>query len=95
MATLFAICWFPWFSIMLLYTLNYKSQSLSTLSHVFVLVRYITSIVSTFLYSFLRPNFYGALKKAANEGGKILLELKRFLYHSNPVEEGTSPMRSK
>ena len=71
MATLFAICWFPWFSIMLLYTLNYKSQSLSTLSHVFVLVRYITSIVSTFLYSFLRPNFYGALKKQLTRGARF------------------------
>ena len=71
MATLFAICWFPWFSIMLLFTLNYKSQSLSTLSHVFTLVRYITSIASPFLYSFLRPNFYGALKKQLTRGARF------------------------
>lgn len=68
MAALFAICWFPWFSIMLLFTLDYKSQSLYTLSHVFTLVRYITSIVNPFLYSFLRPNFYGALKKQLKKG---------------------------
>ena len=68
MATLFAICWFPWFSIMLLFTLDYKSQYLHTLSHVVTLVRYITSIVNPFLYIFLRPNFYGALKKLLPRG---------------------------
>lgn len=63
MAALFAVCWFPWFALMLLYTLNFSLQSLDTPAHVFTLVRYITSVINPFLYSLLRPDFNTGLKK--------------------------------
>ena len=62
MATLFAICWFPWFIIMLLLILKLIQQAHETPSHIFALVRYLTSIINPFLYSLLRPDFYAALK---------------------------------
>ena len=62
MATLFAVCWFPWFTLMLLFSLNFNAQALNTPAHVFTLVRYITSVINPFLYSLLRPDFYKALK---------------------------------
>lgn len=70
MATLFAICWLPWFSLMLLYAIKFEPKaSLLVPSHVFTLVRYTTSVINPLLYSLLRPDFYAALKKVMKRTG--------------------------
>ena len=60
MATIFLVCWLPWFILMLLHTL--KIYDLEVPSHVFVLVRYTTSIINPALYTFFRRDFKTALK---------------------------------
>ena len=62
MATTFSICWFPWFLLSLLFSLRFEPKALEVPSHVFVLVRYITSVINPLLYSLLRPDFYAAMK---------------------------------
>ena len=62
MATIFLVCWFPWFILMLLYKIKDDANELELLAHVFVLVRYATSIINPVLYTFFRRDFNTALK---------------------------------
>lgn len=67
MATLFAFCWLPYFTIMLIvYVKQYLSSDfpatiLKTLK-VFAIVRYMTSITNPLLYTFFKRDFWLALK---------------------------------
>ena len=63
MATLFAVCWLPWFLLMLLYTLDLIPQNFYTPAHVIILIRYATSFINPLLYILFRPDFYAALKQ--------------------------------
>ena len=62
MATVFLVCWLPWFILMLLYLVNYNLEGLENATQVFVLVRYATSIINPVLYTFFRRDFNTALK---------------------------------
>ena len=62
MATVFLVCWLPWFILMLLYGVKDNVKELEIPTHVFVLVRYATSIINPVLYTFLRRDFKTALK---------------------------------
>ena len=69
MATAFAICWIPWFTLRLIYAvsttgwIDIKDQaSFSEASHVFVIVRYISSAVNPLLYTFFKQDFWKAFK---------------------------------
>ena len=62
MATVFLVCWLPWFILMLLYKVKDNVKELEIPAHVFVLVRYATSIINPVLYTFLRRDFKTALK---------------------------------
>ena len=62
MATIFLLCWLPWFILMLLYKVNKDVKSLEIPAHVFVLVRYATSIINPVLYTFFRRDFKTALQ---------------------------------
>ena len=62
MATVFLVCWLPWFILMLLYKVSDNVKVLEISAHVFVLVRYATSIINPVLYTFFRRDFKTALK---------------------------------
>ena len=62
MATVFLVCWLPWFIMLLLYKVNDNMEDLEIAAHVFVLVRYATSIINPVLYTFFRRDFNTALK---------------------------------
>ena len=62
MATIFLVCWLPWYVLMLLFRISYNGDELRIPSHVFVLVRYTTSIINPVLYTFFRRDFKTALK---------------------------------
>lgn len=62
MAMVYLVCWLPWFVLMLLYRVYDEEDQLETPSHVFVLVRYATSIINPVLYTFFRRDFRLALK---------------------------------
>ena len=62
MATIFLLCWLPWFIIMLLHTVKDNKEELEIPAHVFVLVKYATSIINPVLYTFFRRDFNTALK---------------------------------
>ena len=61
MATIFLVCWLPWFILLLLYNV-YHPKELGLPAHVFVLVRYATSIINPVLYTFFRRDFNTELK---------------------------------
>ena len=63
MATLFAVCWLPWFLLMLLYILDLIPQNFYTPAHVIILIRYATSFINPLLYILFRPDFYAAFKQ--------------------------------
>ena len=63
MATVFLVCWLPWYILMLLHNVyNSEMEGLGIASQVFVLVRYATSIINPVLYTFFRRDFHTALK---------------------------------
>lgn len=67
MALLYLVCWLPWFSLALVYTV-YPSEptigtELDTVSHVFALVRYSTSVLNPILYTFFKRDFFTAFKE--------------------------------
>lgn len=74
MATFFLACWLPWFILTLFHKI--KVDNLEILSHVFVLVRYTSSIFNPLLYTFFRRDFKMALKsflkKKTNEALPML-----------------------
>ena len=64
MATVFLLCWLPWFIFRLLHHVNNRPERerLEIATQVFVLVRYATSIINPMLYTFFRRDFNTALK---------------------------------
>ena len=78
MATFFLACWLPWFILTLFHRIKHeiKVDNLEIPSHVFVLVRYTSSIFNPLLYTFFRRDFKTALKsflkKKTNEDFPML-----------------------
>ena len=69
MATAFAICWIPWFTLRLIYAvsttgwIDIKDQaSFTEASQMFVIIRYISSAVNPLLYTFFKQDFWKAFK---------------------------------
>ena len=63
MAIIFLVCWLPWFILLLMYKVVHDNmEDMEIAAHVFVLVRYATSIINPLLYTFFRRDFNKALK---------------------------------
>lgn len=62
MALVYAICWLPWFTIVTLLQLRYPSSKLHNVTHVYVIVRYLTSAFNPIIYTFFKRDFIVALK---------------------------------
>lgn len=69
MAIAFAICWIPWFTLRLIYTLpsvgwiDYKDLVyMEQLSHAFIIIRYLSSAINPLLYTFFKQDFWNAFK---------------------------------
>ena len=62
MAIIFLVCWLPWFILLLMYKVEDNLEDMEIAAHVFVLVRYATSIINPLLYTFFRRDFNKALK---------------------------------
>ena len=62
MASVFLICWLPWFVIFLLYQLPLDFSKMRVPSQVSLLIRYMSSAVNPLLYTFLKRDFNQALK---------------------------------
>ena len=77
MATVFLVCWLPWFILMLLYKVKDNVKELEIPAHLFVLVRYATSIINPVLYTFFRRDFKTALRS--------LFQNKRLRYFSTSL----------
>ena len=69
MATVFIICWLPWFVLRLIYSLirqrliQHDPVVMVIASHVFLIVRYLTSFINPLLYTFFKQDFWRALKR--------------------------------
>ncbi|XP_020615585.1 trace amine-associated receptor 1-like [Orbicella faveolata] len=63
MATVFAVCWLPWFMLSLLVNLQVQVENLESFMEWFVPFRYLTSIINPLLYTFFKPDFRLALKE--------------------------------
>lgn len=65
MGSLYLVCWLPWFTLTLVLTVlpSHTSPSLGTLSHMFIVVRYSTSVVNPILYTFFKRDFFVAFKE--------------------------------
>ena len=63
MATVFAVCWLPWFMLTLLVNLQVQVENLESFMEWFVPFRYLTSAINPLLYTFFKPDFRLALKE--------------------------------
>lgn len=67
MAFIYVICWLPWFVLYLCFSFWFLSpetkELLGKLAQVFVILRYITSIVNPLLYTFFKQDFLKAFKR--------------------------------
>ena len=66
MGILYLVCWLPWFTLTLIFAVvdaSTGSDMLSTISHVFVVVRYSTSVLNPILYTFFKKDFFIAFKQ--------------------------------
>ena len=67
MAAIYAICWFPYFTIMLIiniqgYFMLDNLKSIETTIEAFSIIRFITSVINPLLYTFFKRDFWVALK---------------------------------
>lgn len=69
MAIAFAVCWLPWFLIMLLYSLiniqwiDYEVVApLQPMAQIFLIVRYLSSAINPLLYTFFKQDFWAAFR---------------------------------
>ena len=67
MAAIFAVCWLPYFGLMLVIHVKYYLKSGTALIdkavEAFVIIRYMTSIANPLLYTFFKRDFRMALRK--------------------------------
>lgn len=69
MAIAFAICWLPWFLLMLLYSLiniqwidNEVVAPLQPMAQIFLIIRYLSSAINPLLYTFFKQDFWAAFR---------------------------------
>lgn len=87
MATIFLLCWLPWYIVMLLYRIMNDVKELEIPAHVFVLVRYATSVTNPVLYTLFRRDFQTALK--------FLFKIKRFKRRSRASDAETLQIKHR
>ena len=69
MATVFVVCWLPWFVLRLIYSLigqrliQHDPVVMVIAAQVFLIVRYLTSVINPLLYTFFKQDFWRALKR--------------------------------
>lgn len=63
MASVFAVCWLPWFILSLLVNLQVRVENLESFMQWFVPFRYLTSVINPLLYTFFKPDFRRAFKE--------------------------------
>ena len=63
MATVFAVCWLPWFMLTLLVNLRVQIGNLEYFTEWFVPFRYVNSIINPLLYTFFKLDFRQAFKE--------------------------------
>ena len=61
MATVYAICWLPYFSVMLIINITWY-PSIDKAIELFAIIRYMTSFINPLLYTFFKRDFWLALK---------------------------------
>lgn len=69
MAIAFAICWIPWFTLRLIYSLTDIGwigpeimAPMEHASHIFIIIRYLSSAINPLLYTFFKQDFWSAFK---------------------------------
>ena len=69
MAIAFAICWIPWFTLRLIYSLasvgwiDFEDLAfMEDASHIFIIIRYLSSAINPLLYTFFKQDFWNAFK---------------------------------
>ena len=68
-AIVFLVCWLPWFILRLIYSLigqrliQHDNVAMEIASQVFLIVRYLTSVINPLLYTFFKQDFWRALKR--------------------------------
>ena len=69
MAIGFAVCWVPWFTLVLTYSLirigwlpEEHTSPLAPAAHIFVIVRYVSSAINPLLYTFFKQDFWRAFR---------------------------------
>lgn len=69
MATVFVVCWLPWFVLRLIYSLARQGlitpdpAAMEISAHAFLIVRYLSSAINPLLYTFFKQDFWRALKR--------------------------------
>lgn len=69
MATVFVVCWLPWFVLRLIYSLigqrliRPDPVTMEIAAHAFLIVRYLSSAINPLLYTFFKQDFWRALKR--------------------------------
>lgn len=63
MATVFAVCWLPWFMLTFLVNLRVQIENLEYFMEWFIPFRYVTSIINPLLYTFFKLDFRQAFKE--------------------------------
>ena len=84
------VAWLPWYILMLLYKIWSETEQLHIPSHVFVLVRYATSITNPGLFTFFRRDFKLALRSVLRkccQKAVVFLGEKKFVVKRNCVKE--------
>lgn len=63
MATVFAVCWLPWYMMVLLVNMKVDIKNFDSYLQWFATLRYVTCIVNPLLYTFFKPDFRRAFKE--------------------------------
>ena len=90
MATIFALCWLPWFALRLVYSLvgqrwitpNYVA--INTAAHGTVIARYLASTINPLLYTFFKQDFWRALKIIVSRKSRRDMRFKSSSTDSRP-----------
>lgn len=77
MASVFLVCWLPWFVIFLLYQLPLDFSKMRVPSEVSLLIRYTSSAVNPLLYTFLKRDFNQALKFVFSRKNQVSISFNR------------------
>lgn len=87
MATLFAICWFPYFAYSLYAELRMKALP-GQVIQLCIAIRYITSIVNPLLYTIIKRDFTAAMKSSQtfNQPLHSMTALETVRQHTRIIE---------